>query len=170
MAISLRPFSTKTPLRSEIYFSKPVVVLLVLFLVYTVFNPSESDQNVRWQKKRCPTVKQTKLLSNNQRDANSYVKLLALSRQKFIAAKQNMSCEAIKGRILPPKQLPPLQFGVAFARVVYKDYEFLEDELRSSYHPQNYFCYSIDKKADRFFTAGIRTLAKCLPNVIVTSD
>ncbi|ETN74899.1 Core-2/I-Branching enzyme [Necator americanus] len=63
-----------------------------------------------------------------------------------------MSCEALKSRVLPRKQLEPLKFGVAYARVVYKDYEILEDELRSSYHPQNYFCYSVDKTAGDEFT------------------
>ncbi|PIO73607.1 hypothetical protein TELCIR_04419 [Teladorsagia circumcincta] len=46
-----------------------------------------------------------------------------------------------------------------------KSYEFIEDELRSSYHPQSVFCYAIDYKAKKEFAEKIGALAKCLPNV-----
>uniref|UniRef100_A0A0N4WEC3 Glycosyl transferase n=1 Tax=Haemonchus placei TaxID=6290 RepID=A0A0N4WEC3_HAEPC len=46
-------------------------------------------------------------------------------------------------------------------------YELIEEELRSSYHPQNVFCYAIDHKAKEDFTQKIEKLSKCLPNVLV---
>ncbi|RCN42919.1 Core-2/I-Branching enzyme [Ancylostoma caninum] len=79
-----------------------------------------------------------------------------------------MTCDELRRRIIPSEKLHPLQFGVAHARIVYESYEFIEDELRSSYHPQNVFCYSVDKKADENFNNHINALAKCFPNVVVT--
>ncbi|KAK6032566.1 Core-2/I-Branching enzyme, partial [Ostertagia ostertagi] len=93
-----------------------------------------------------------------------------------------MNCEDVRARVLPPKSLNRIDFGIAYARVVYEvkdgspgsilptilnSYEFIEDELRSSYHPQNVFCYAIDYKAKKDFTESIEGLAKCLPNVVV---
>ncbi|RCN40633.1 Core-2/I-Branching enzyme [Ancylostoma caninum] len=98
-----------------------------------------------------------------------YVEKIAMNRTKLIPHDIDMSCEGLRRRILPPEKLRPLKpFGVAFARVVYESYEFIEDELRSSYHPQNFFCYSVDSKADDEFNRRIETLQKCFPNVLVT--
>ncbi|KAK5983873.1 Core-2/I-Branching enzyme, partial [Trichostrongylus colubriformis] len=55
-------------------------------------------------------------------------------------------------------------------KTILQDYEFIEEELRASYHPQNYFCYSIDQKADRDFHDRIKQLAICFPNVFVTPE
>ncbi|EYC28952.1 hypothetical protein Y032_0007g3515 [Ancylostoma ceylanicum] len=199
---------TRSPFRSEIVLSKPVIILLALFLFYTIFDPArlnvpvKSGKNENWRKKDDSFVGWNNIFSKNQQDANipyhsstspkqllfshkpetshvecgralrsdkEYMKSLALNRPKLVAAKLNMSCEAIKDRILPPKPLRPLLFGVAFARIVYKEYQFLERELRSSYHSQNYFCYSVDGKAGKAFSNRIKALSECLPNVIVTS-
>ncbi|CAJ0588750.1 unnamed protein product [Cylicocyclus nassatus] len=78
-----------------------------------------------------------------------------------------MTCKEVKARILPPRSLKKLEFGVAHARIVYESYEFIEDEIRSSYHPQNFFCFSVDKKAKEDLYSKISTLSKCLPNVII---
>ncbi|KAK6036864.1 hypothetical protein COOONC_25631 [Cooperia oncophora] len=100
-------------------------------------------------------------------DKGNYSKIMAASRTKLPDQGLSMSCEHIRARVLPPKPLDQLLFGVAHIRIVYESYEFLEDELRSSYHPQNIFCYSIDYKAKQEFTQRIEALAKCLPNVLV---
>ncbi|VDO69304.1 unnamed protein product [Heligmosomoides polygyrus] len=42
--------------------------------------------------------------------------------------------------------------------------------IRNSYHPQNHFCYSIDKKANKDFHARIKGLASCFPNVVITPE
>ncbi|PIO62476.1 Core-2/I-Branching enzyme, partial [Teladorsagia circumcincta] len=47
-------------------------------------------------------------------------------------------------------------------------YDFIEDELAASYHPQNVFCYSVDAKALDLFNSRIQILSKCFPNVLVT--
>ncbi|PIC46635.1 hypothetical protein B9Z55_006259 [Caenorhabditis nigoni] len=83
----------------------------------------------------------------------------------------DMSCAAIMNRILPPgSNLKPLKNGVAFARIVYADYEMLEKQVQMSYHPQNSFCFAIDKKAPPKFHERLRAMAACLPNVLLLPD
>ncbi|KAK5967471.1 Core-2/I-Branching enzyme [Trichostrongylus colubriformis] len=101
-----------------------------------------------------------------QDDKGAYAKQIAASRSKISPRNLSMSCEHVRARILPPNPLRRIDFGVAYARIVYESYEFLEDELRSSYHPQNVFCYAIDYKAQKEFVGRVETLAKCFPNVI----
>ncbi|KAK5967472.1 Core-2/I-Branching enzyme [Trichostrongylus colubriformis] len=96
-----------------------------------------------------------------------YAKRIAASRSRLSPRNLSMSCEQIRERVLPPVQPRQLQFGIAYARIVYESYEFLEDELRSSYHQQNVFCYALDYKAKKGFSEKIETLGKCFPNVIV---
>ncbi|EPB72191.1 Core-2/I-Branching enzyme [Ancylostoma ceylanicum] len=95
----------------------------------------------------------------SQEEYTSYV---AKNRPTIVHNDQNVSCAQLRRRILPPTSMKPIPLGVAFARI---DYELIEDELRSSYHPQNYFCYSIDQKADKKFRSNMKRLAQCLPNV-----
>ncbi|CAP24007.2 Protein CBG02521 [Caenorhabditis briggsae] len=83
----------------------------------------------------------------------------------------DMSCAAIMNRILPPgSNLKPLKNGVAFARIVYADYEMIEKQIQMSYHPQNSFCFAIDKKAPPQFHERLRVMAACLPNVLLLPD
>ncbi|KAK6042884.1 hypothetical protein COOONC_19611 [Cooperia oncophora] len=80
-----------------------------------------------------------------------YTTLIATKRPVLVAGQMNTSCEQIRKRVMPPIPMDRLAFGVAYVRVVYKDYALIEEELRSSYHPQNFFCYSIDQKAGKIF-------------------
>ncbi|CAB04881.4 beta-1,6-N-acetylglucosaminyltransferase [Caenorhabditis elegans] len=83
----------------------------------------------------------------------------------------NMSCEAVMDRILSRDHvLRPLENGVAFARVVYMDYELIEKHVEMSYHPQNSFCFAIDKKAAKEFKERMQAMASCLPNVLLLPD
>lgn len=90
-------------------------------------------------------------------------------RVKIVENKNlNMSCSAIMNRILPSgNDLKPLKNGVAFARIVYTDYEMIEKQVQMSYHPQNSFCFAIDKKAPSQFHERLRAMAACLPNVLL---
>lgn len=82
--------------------------------------------------------------------------------------KLDMSCAAVKSRIQRnQRKLKKLEFPVAFARIVFKDYEFLEKQVEVSWHPQNYFCFHLDKKAGKQFKKKIRAMGKCITNVIV---
>lgn len=56
-----------------------------------------------------------------------------------------------------------------FTGLFLQSYELIEDELKLSYHPQNAFCYHVDAKAPKEFRDKIENLAKCIPNVMVTS-
>ncbi|KAK6032563.1 Core-2/I-Branching enzyme [Ostertagia ostertagi] len=98
---------------------------------------------------------------------SNYTRQVAASRPKLPDRHLSTRCKEVRARVVPKSTLERLYFGVAYARIVYESYEFIEDELRSSYHPQNVFCYSIDSKAKKEFADRIGALAKCLPNVIV---
>uniref|UniRef100_A0A1I7UUC3 Core-2/I-Branching enzyme n=1 Tax=Caenorhabditis tropicalis TaxID=1561998 RepID=A0A1I7UUC3_9PELO len=94
------------------------------------------------------------------------------NRVKIIENKDlDMSCTAIMNRILPTGlTLKPLKNGVAFARIVYADYEMIEKQVQMSYHPQNTFCFAIDKKAPAEFHGRLKAMAACLPNVLLLPD
>ncbi|CAJ0598099.1 unnamed protein product [Cylicocyclus nassatus] len=98
-----------------------------------------------------------------------YIKNITRKRIKLQKRELNMSCSEVKARILPPKGLKKLKFGVAYARIVYESYEFIEDEIRSSFHPQNFFCFSVDSKAEDDLYSKIVALSICLPNVLISS-
>uniref|UniRef100_A0A7I4Y5E6 Core-2/I-Branching enzyme n=1 Tax=Haemonchus contortus TaxID=6289 RepID=A0A7I4Y5E6_HAECO len=100
----------------------------------------------------------------------AYTTLIATKRPALVPKQVDTSCEAIRKRVMPPIPMRSLAFGVAYARIVYKDYTLIEDELRSSYHPQNFFCYSIDRKSDKDFHDRIKQLAVCFPNVIIVKE
>uniref|UniRef100_A0A8R1DFF2 Uncharacterized protein n=1 Tax=Caenorhabditis japonica TaxID=281687 RepID=A0A8R1DFF2_CAEJA len=95
-----------------------------------------------------------------------------INRVKMLENKNlNMSCSAIMSRILPSDlELKPLKKGVAFARIVYTDYEMIEKQVSMSYHPQNAFCFAIDRKAPARFHERLRAMAECLPNVLLLPD
>jgi hypothetical protein len=46
----------------------------------------------------------------------------------------------------------------------------LEMELAAEYAPQNFYCYTLDKKAHDRFKHRMRKLASCFPNVIVSEN
>ncbi|KAK6032564.1 Core-2/I-Branching enzyme [Ostertagia ostertagi] len=103
----------------------------------------------------------------HEEELGNYTRLMASSRTRLRDQNVSMTCEDVQARVLPPNPLNRLHFGIAYARIVYESYDFIEDELRSSYHPQNFFCYAIDYKAKREFAERIEGLAKCLSNVVV---
>ncbi|KAL6733669.1 hypothetical protein Aduo_004296 [Ancylostoma duodenale] len=110
----------------------------------------------------------TKLIGKLGGERDEYVKTISKHRITTVVQNVSMTCDELRRRIIPSGNLRPLQFGVAHARIVYESYQFIEDELRSSYHPQNVFCYSVDKKANENFNGHINALEKCFPNVVVT--
>ncbi|EPB72183.1 Core-2/I-Branching enzyme [Ancylostoma ceylanicum] len=95
-----------------------------------------------------------------------YAGQIARNRSKLMSNREGYSCDAIRKRVLPALKMKKMESGVAHAR----DYVFIEEELRSSYHPQNYFCYTIDSKASSDFRRKMRQLPACFPNVYVVSE
>ncbi|KAK6732720.1 hypothetical protein RB195_016842 [Necator americanus] len=73
-------------------------------------------------------------------DYKSYMERIAQNRPVFVSRKMGYSCEEVRDRILPKYPMEKIEHGVAHAR----DYEFIEEELRSNYHWQNHFCYTLD--------------------------
>ncbi|GMS99039.1 hypothetical protein PENTCL1PPCAC_21214, partial [Pristionchus entomophagus] len=95
-----------------------------------------------------------------------------LPRQVLIPTRPDrldMSCEAVRKRVLSRRN-PPTGFPIAFARVVYSDYEFLEEQLAVSYVDENTFCFALDRKAPLAFRRKFVTLSACLDNVHISSE
>ncbi|CAK5121259.1 unnamed protein product [Meloidogyne enterolobii] len=82
-----------------------------------------------------------------------------------------MDCRSIKERnyfLEKPLSTAEKKYPLAYARIVYKNYRFLETELATNYQRQNWYCFAVDKKiGDKQFLKRIKALAKCFPNVIV---
>ncbi|KAI6175041.1 hypothetical protein M3Y97_00988000 [Aphelenchoides bicaudatus] len=101
-----------------------------------------------------------------------YVNQLSKHRMEFKDPENlDMDCASIRARHYFPDKAASKEeadFGVARARIVYKDYTLLEMELAANYAPQNHYCYAIDQKADPVFHQRIQSLASCFPNVEVT--
>ncbi|KAF7633659.1 hypothetical protein Mgra_00006967 [Meloidogyne graminicola] len=105
----------------------------------------------------------------------NYIKLQINSR--LIYNEQNnllMDCNSIKQRnyfIDKPLSDEEKKFPLAYVRIVYEvDYRFLESELATNYHPQNWYCYAIDSKANESFYKQTKSLANCFKNVIIPKE
>ncbi|GMS92855.1 hypothetical protein PENTCL1PPCAC_15030, partial [Pristionchus entomophagus] len=57
-------------------------------------------------------------------------------------------------------------YTMAYAKIVYKDYQFLEQQMWNTYTRRSWYCFSIDLKASENFRSKIINLEECLPNVI----
>uniref|UniRef100_A0A914MNP3 Uncharacterized protein n=1 Tax=Meloidogyne incognita TaxID=6306 RepID=A0A914MNP3_MELIC len=102
----------------------------------------------------------------------SYVKLEAKSRLTYKDPRHLlMDCRSIKARnyfLAKPLSAEEEKYPLAYAKIVYESYRFLEAEFATNYHPQNWYCFAVDSKLeDEHFFQRIKALAKCFPNVIV---
>ncbi|CAB63388.1 EGF-like domain-containing protein [Caenorhabditis elegans] len=81
----------------------------------------------------------------------------------------NMSCSSLQSRIQPEQfNFKTFKSGsVAFARIVFEDYEFIEKQVQMSWHPDNVFCFVIDTKSSKEFKTNMKKLADCFENIIV---
>ncbi|PIO69307.1 hypothetical protein TELCIR_08876 [Teladorsagia circumcincta] len=80
----------------------------------------------------------------------------------------DMECEAVRWRVFPRVKQQAIGYGIAFARIVHTDYEFLEEQLRVNYSPENHYCYNVDSKSSPTFKERMEKLSSCLPNVYLT--
>ncbi|CAJ0606102.1 unnamed protein product [Cylicocyclus nassatus] len=55
----------------------------------------------------------------------AYIKKLTQNRSVLRNSTLDMSCKQIKARVLPPKVLKKMEFGVAYARVVHENYDMV---------------------------------------------
>ncbi|GMT27657.1 hypothetical protein PFISCL1PPCAC_18954, partial [Pristionchus fissidentatus] len=60
-------------------------------------------------------------------------------------------------------------YSIAYGKIVYKDYQFLEQQMWNSYTSSNWYCFSIDSKSSEVFRSHFHQLAKCLPNVLISN-
>ncbi|GMR35022.1 hypothetical protein PMAYCL1PPCAC_05217 [Pristionchus mayeri] len=99
-----------------------------------------------------------------------YMKELAKTRPALPSVSTIvLSCETIRNRFFPARN-PDINFPVLHARIVFQDYEFLEEQLATNYASENVYCFSIDFKAPSIFHEQIHNLERCLPNVFVSRD
>uniref|UniRef100_A0A914KLW2 Uncharacterized protein n=1 Tax=Meloidogyne incognita TaxID=6306 RepID=A0A914KLW2_MELIC len=104
----------------------------------------------------------------------SYIKLEAKSRLTYKDPRHLlMDCRSIKQRnyfLAKPLSTEEGKYPLAYARLVYGSYRFLEAEFATNYQPQNWYCFAVDAKiGDKLFFKRIKALAKCFSNVIVPS-
>ncbi|GMT21815.1 hypothetical protein PFISCL1PPCAC_13112, partial [Pristionchus fissidentatus] len=78
----------------------------------------------------------------------------------------DMSCAAVRKRVTS-RSNPPTNFPIAFAKIVYQHYDFLEEQLSVHYADEHTFCFALDKKAPLSFRRRILTLSACLHNVLL---
>ncbi|EPB67609.1 Core-2/I-Branching enzyme [Ancylostoma ceylanicum] len=101
----------------------------------------------------------------------AYMGEVAASRIALIEQRDlDLSCEAIRWRVLPPIRSMEINFSIAFARIVHTDYEFLEEQLSLTYSTENHYCYHVDMKSPDVFKKRMSALSKCLPNVYLTKE
>ncbi|KAF1766371.1 hypothetical protein GCK72_006328 [Caenorhabditis remanei] len=131
---------------------------------------SSTKNNILWRRKETEHLDCGRVLRNDKKYIENFTgdnRISIVTNLKYL----DMSCDAIQNRIIPFNfHLRPLKVGVVFARVVYKDYEFLEKQVQMSYHPQNIFCFFIDSKSDSDFKWRMRRLGRCLPNIHVMDE
>ncbi|EFP12806.1 hypothetical protein CRE_05086 [Caenorhabditis remanei] len=80
----------------------------------------------------------------------------------------NMSCPEISKRIRPKYNMSSLKLGgVAFARNVFTDYELIEKQVQMTWHPDNRYCFVVDKNAKDDFKQRIEQLVGCFEDQMV---
>ncbi|GMT07631.1 hypothetical protein PENTCL1PPCAC_29805, partial [Pristionchus entomophagus] len=96
----------------------------------------------------------------------------SVSKQALIPSRPgrlDMSCEALRNRVFSRRN-PTTGFPIAFAKVVYKDYEFLEEQLAVSYSEEHTFCFAPDRNTTVQFRRNIFALSLCFENVHISSE
>ncbi|CAI5453434.1 unnamed protein product [Caenorhabditis angaria] len=79
-----------------------------------------------------------------------------------------MDCKSISQRVFDGRSSTKhLKRPIAFIRNVFTGYAFQEMLLSSDYHPDNTYCYSVDKYSTTGIFENLQILSKCLPNVIL---
>uniref|UniRef100_A0A1I8BX08 Uncharacterized protein n=1 Tax=Meloidogyne hapla TaxID=6305 RepID=A0A1I8BX08_MELHA len=102
-----------------------------------------------------------------------YIKEKSKKRLIYKDIKISNKCEDIRSKnnfLEKPLSEAENEFPIAYAKIVYKDYRFLEAELATNYHPQNWYCFAVDSKASENFYQTILSLANCFKNVIVPKE
>ncbi|KAK6732735.1 hypothetical protein RB195_016848 [Necator americanus] len=69
-----------------------------------------------------------RILKNDE----EYINKISRSRPKLRKCSYDMSCESIRARVLPPKQVDRLRFGVAYARIVYENYDLVIKSVKET--------------------------------------
>uniref|UniRef100_A0A914N7U0 Uncharacterized protein n=1 Tax=Meloidogyne incognita TaxID=6306 RepID=A0A914N7U0_MELIC len=127
-----------------------------------IWEAFETEQNATWNRFNCERI------VHGDKD------YLYNLQNKIITYKDNpnlsLKCEDIYERnhfLNITRSEDEKKFPLAFARIVNQDYRFLEAELATNYHPQNWYCFAVDSKADDSFYEKILALASCFKNIII---
>ncbi|XGW08743.1 hypothetical protein V3C99_011226, partial [Haemonchus contortus] len=79
-------------------------------------------------------------------------------------------CWTIRKRRYLPTEVPDsmeVHHNMYFLRIVSKNYDFLEEVLTMMYSPLHFYCFVIDSSASPRFEQLVRSLGKCILNIIV---
>uniref|UniRef100_A0A915EVZ2 Uncharacterized protein n=1 Tax=Ditylenchus dipsaci TaxID=166011 RepID=A0A915EVZ2_9BILA len=164
-----------------------IVILLLHYILLQIYSDqigklltgSPSDMSGTAPKayvRDASTSKQLDCRRVMQNDVN-YMKRMVKTRITYQDPSDlPMDCASIKARNYFPSRPNSKQeasFPLAQARIVYKDYRFLEMELAAGYAPQNWYCFAIDGKADKRGWAGknmITSYMECLKLLTAASE
>ncbi|GMT00078.1 hypothetical protein PENTCL1PPCAC_22252, partial [Pristionchus entomophagus] len=97
-----------------------------------------------------------------------YTQSVALHRPKLDNDSLDMSCEGIQNRFSAAPSYYE-SFSIAYGKIVYKDYQFLEQQMWNTYTKENWYCFSVDLKVTDDFRWRFNQLATCLPNVLIAN-
>uniref|UniRef100_A0AC34QT13 Uncharacterized protein n=1 Tax=Panagrolaimus sp. JU765 TaxID=591449 RepID=A0AC34QT13_9BILA len=174
---SIIRLKTKNPGLKYLFYSfLPILSILFLFLLFYFF-PKKPELKKPPPFYHFPSTKNLNcsLIFDKTLEAEIYRKNLSENRLIYHDDPNLLSdCDSIKkrGGFFPDVALTKDEqnFPIAFARIVYKDYYFLETQLKIEYAPQNSFCYFIDSKASNLFKKQMQNLTKCFDNVFIAKN
>ncbi|GMT33999.1 hypothetical protein PFISCL1PPCAC_25296, partial [Pristionchus fissidentatus] len=75
----------------------------------------------------------------------NYTKEVALHRTSLRNETLDMTCEAINNRFSAAPSYNDV-FPIAHAKIIYQDYQFLEQQMWNSYTINNWYCFAMDSK------------------------
>ena len=117
-----------------------------------------------------------KLINGDTAEINKAKKIQTNQKDQSISTRyydiQTQNCEFFKrryGYITSPLTEKERDFPLAYSILMYKDVEQVERLLRAIYRPQNSYCIHIDAKTKPAIRNSMRNIAKCFPNVFITS-
>ena len=80
-------------------------------------------------------------------------------------------CSIVRRRFYYPEQpltLTESQVPLAFSILAFANLQEMELLLSAIYMPQNVYCFHVDLKASQVFLEGMRRLARCFDNVVIS--
>ncbi|CAJ0576473.1 unnamed protein product, partial [Mesorhabditis spiculigera] len=140
---------------------------LVFLLVFIELTRAWGTYNRKYEFRRDPLVESVdcKRIIAEDCDYRTPVQRIV----KNADSSRKMDCESIRERVMRYSEYPLVKNSIAVARVVNEDYDFHEEQLGFTYHPDHVFCFAVDLKAEGTeFHRNLLKLESCVENVHLT--